>query len=136
MKEQLIKLRQHLLTGVSYAIPFIACGGILIATAIAFAPMTPAGPDFSHSPKLKLILDIGTASFSLMLSVLAGYISYSIAGRPGLVPGFIGGYLSGQINAGFLGAILAGLLAGYIVQLLKKIPVPKYLRPVMPILII
>lgn len=136
MLEFLKQLRQHLLTGVSFAIPFIACGGILIAAAIAFAPMTPAGPDFSQAPKLKLILDIGTTSFMLMLPVLAGYISYSIAGKPGLVPGFIGGYLSGQVNAGFLGAILAGLLAGYLVQLLKKIPVSKHIRPIMPILII
>jgi len=136
MLEFLKHLRQHLLTGVSFAIPFIACGGILIACAIAFAPMTATGPDFSHAPKLKLILDIGTTAFALMLPVLAGYISYSVAGKPGLVPGFVGGYLSGQINAGFLGAILAGLLAGYVVQLLKKIPVSKHLRPVMPILII
>lgn len=136
MLEQLKKLRQHLLTGVSYAIPFIACGGILIAISIAFAPMTPTGPDFSHTPKLKLIHDIGSASFSLMLSVLAGYISYAIADRPGLVPGFVGGYLSGDIKAGFLGAILAGLLAGYLVQLIKKIPVSTYLRPIMPILVI
>ena len=136
MIEQLRKLRQHWLTGVSYAIPFIACGGILIAVSIAFAPMTPTGPDFSHSPALKLINDIGSAAFSLMLSVLAGYIAYSISGRPGLVPGFIGGYLSGEIKAGYLGAILVGLLAGYIAELIKKIPVSKYLRPVMPILII
>jgi fructose PTS system EIIBC or EIIC component len=136
MVELLKQLRQHLLTGVSFAIPFIACGGILIALAVAFAPMTPSGPDYSHAPKLKLINDIGTTAFTLMLPVLAGYIAYSIAGKPGLVPGFIGGYLSGQVNAGFLGAILAGLLAGYVVQLLKKLPVPKYLRPIMPILII
>jgi fructose-specific phosphotransferase system IIC component len=136
MIEQLRKLRQHLLTGVSYVIPFIACGGILIAFSITFAPMSPNGPDFSHLPTLKLINDIGSASFFLMLSVLAGYIAYSIAGRPGLVPGFIGGYLSGQIKAGFLGAILIGLLAGYIVELIKKIPVSKYLRPIMPILVI
>jgi fructose PTS system EIIBC or EIIC component len=136
MVELLKQLRQHLLTGVSFAIPFIACGGILIASAIAFAPMTPSGPDFSHAPRLKLVLDIGTTAFALMLPVLAGYISYSIAGKPGLVPGFVGGYLAGQINAGFLGAILAGLMAGYVVHFLKKLPVPKYLRPVMPILII
>src|SRR5579884_2578559 len=136
MIEFLKQLRQHLLTGVSYAIPFIACGGILIAAAIAFAPMTPHGPDFSHAPRLKVMLDIGTTAFALMLPVLAGYIAYSISGKPGLVPGFVGGYLSGQINAGFLGAILAGLLAGYVVQLIKKMPVPKYIRPVMPILII
>ena len=125
-----------MLTGVSYAIPFIACGGVMIAFAIAFAPMTPTGPDFSHSPKLKLILDIGSASFSLMLSVLAGYIAYSIAGKPGLVPGFIGGYFSGEVKAGFLGALVAGLLAGYVVELIKKVPVSKYFRPVMPILVI
>ena len=136
MIEFLKQLRQHLLTGVSYAIPFIACGGILIAASIAFAPMTPHGPDFSHAPRLKVILDIGTTAFALMLPVLAGYIAYSISGKPGLVPGFVGGYLSGQVNAGFLGAILAGLLAGYAVQLIKKMPVPKYIRPVMPILII
>jgi fructose-specific phosphotransferase system IIC component len=130
------KLRQHLLTGVSYAIPFIACGGILIAAAIAFAPMTAKGPDFSHSPILQLISNIGGASFSLMLPVLAGYIAYSAAGKPALAPGFIGGYLSGQIKAGFLGAILAGLIAGHLVNLLKKLPVSKHLRPVMPILVI
>lgn len=129
------ELRRHLLTGVSFAIPFIACGGILIAAAIAFA-MTPTGPDFSHAPRLKLVLDIGTAAFNLMLPVLAGYISYSVAGKPGLVPGFLGGYLSGQIKAGFLGAMLIGLLSGYLVEALKRIPMSKYLRPVMPILII
>ena len=136
MYESAQKLRQHLLTGVSYAIPFIACGGILIAAAIAFAPMTAKGPDFSGSPILQLISNIGSASFTLMLPILAGYIAYSAAGKPALAPGFIGGYLSGQIKAGFLGAILAGLLAGYLVNLLKKLPVSKHLRPVMPILII
>ncbi|MEO5713728.1 MAG: PTS fructose transporter subunit IIC [Luteolibacter sp.] len=136
MKDAILKLRQYLLNGVSFAIPFIACGGILIATAIAFAPMTPAGPDFSSSPTLKLILDIGVASFTLMLPVLAGYIAYAMASKPGLVPGFIGGYLAGTTNAGFLGALVAGLLAGWLVNLIKKAPVPKAIRPIMPILII
>ena len=136
MFEAAQKLRQHLLTGVSYAIPFIACGGILIAAAIAFAPMTPKGPDFSHSPTLQLISNIGAAAFGLMLPVLAGYIAYSAAGKPALAPGFIGGFLSGQIKAGFLGAILAGLMAGYLVNLLKRLPVSRHLKPVMPILVI
>jgi fructose-specific phosphotransferase system IIC component len=146
MKESLIKVRQYLLTGVSFAIPFIACGGIMIAATIAFAPMTDQGPDFSHSPTLKLILDIGTASFTLMAAVLAGYISYAIAGKPGLVAGFVGGWLATHIpsandpnavvSAGFLGALVAGLLAGFLVNLLKKLPLPKYLKPIMPILII
>jgi fructose PTS system EIIBC or EIIC component len=135
MLKSLQQLRQHLLTGVSYAIPFIACGGILIAFATALA-MTPTGPDFTNRPNLKLILDIGSAAFDLMLPILAGYISYSIAGKPGLVPGFLGGYLSGKVRAGFLGAILIGLVAGYVVETLKKVPVSKYLRPIMPILVI
>jgi fructose PTS system EIIBC or EIIC component len=130
------QLRQHLLTGVSYAIPFIACGGILIAIAIAFAPMTPTGPNFSSTPLLKLIFDIGSTAFALMLPILAGYIAYSVTGKPGLVPGFIGGYLSGEVKAGFIGAILAGLLAGYLVDLLKRIPAHRFLRPIMPILIL
>lgn len=136
MIESLRKLRQYLLTGVSYAIPFIACGGIMIAFGIAFVPMTPTGPDFSGSPVLELILKIGSAAFALLLPVLAGYIAYAMAGKPGLVPGFIGGYLAGEIKAGFLGALLIGLIAGWIVNLLKQLTVPKAVRPIMPILII
>ena len=136
MIDALRKLRQHLLTGVSYAIPFIACGGIMIACGIAFVPMTSTGPDFSNSPIMKLILDVGSASFFLLLPVLAGYIAYAMAGRPGLVPGFVGGYLAGEVGAGFLGALLIGLIAGWIVSVIKKVPVSKYIRPIMPILII
>src|ERR1044071_7038458 len=102
--EQLRKLRQHLLTGVSYAIPFIACGGILIALSLAFAPMGPSGPDMDKIELvwlrdfLKLTLKIGETSFGLMLPILGGYIAYSIAGKPGLVAGMIGGYLSGHLR--------------------------------------
>ncbi len=79
-----------------------------------------------------------------MLPVLAGYISYAIAGRPGLVAGFVGGYLAAaypavdgkEVSAGFLGALIVGLIAGWVVELIKKIPVGKYLRPIMPILVI
>jgi fructose-specific phosphotransferase system IIC component len=136
MKESLLKTKSYLLNGVSFAIPFVACGGILIAAAIAFAPMSDSGPDFSASPTLKLMLDIGTASFQLMFPVLAGYIAHAMAGKPGLVPGFIGGFFASEISAGFLGAIVAGLLAGYTVNLIKKLPVTTFLRPVMPILVI
>ncbi|HEV2380129.1 MAG TPA: hypothetical protein VG206_10085 [Terriglobia bacterium] len=71
-----------------------------------------------------------------MLPVLAGYIFYSIAGKPGPLHGFLGGYLSGQVKAGFLEAILIGLVAGYVVEAPKKVRVSKYLRPIMPILLI
>ena len=136
MKETLRKHKQYLLTGVSYVVPFIACGGILIASAIAFAPMTPAGPDFSHAPKLKLVLDIGSGAFSMALPVLAGFIAYAMANKPGLVPGMVGGYLAGTINAGFLGALAAGLLAGHAVNLIKRVPAHRLVRPLMPIIII
>lgn len=143
MKQALTQHKQYLLTGVSYVIPMIACGGILIATAIALltflspGAMTPTGgPDFSGAPTLKLILDIGDAAFKLALPVLAGFIAYGMAGKPGLVPGLIGGHLAGTTNAGFLGALLAGLLAGHVVTLLKKVPVHKYVRPIMPIIVI
>lgn len=152
--EQLKQLRQHLLTGVSYSIPFIACGGILIALSLAFAPMGSTGPDMDAiQPEglqrlLKLTLTVGATSFGLMLPILAGYISYSIAGKPGLVAGMIGGFLSGhlrvpwagkdvpEVSAGFLGALVAGLVAGYLVQAIKKIPTHKLVKPIMPILII
>ena len=141
----LIKLRQYLLTGVSYAIPFVACGGILIAMALAFAPRgANNAPDPSGSPILSLMLTIGVAAFGLLLPVIAGYISYAIAGRPGLVAGFVGGYLCAHIpladgkeaSTGFLGALIIGLVAGWIVNLIKQIPAPKYIKPIMPILII
>ncbi|HDS84989.1 MAG TPA: PTS fructose-like transporter subunit EIIC [Phycisphaerales bacterium] len=144
MKQVIQELKQYLLSGVSFAIPFIASGGILIAVAIAFAPMGETGPDFSNSPVLAHILSIGEAAFTLLLPVLAGYISYAIAGKPGLVAGFVGGYFASlphevagrSANAGFLGALLAGLAAGYMVRWIKRLPVHKLLRPIMPILII
>lgn len=136
MSARLADVKRYLLSGVSYAIPFVACGGIMIAAAIAFVPMTAAGPDFSHAPFLKMILDIGTAAFSFLVPVLAGYIAFGISDRPGLVPGFVGGYIANQIGAGFLGGLVAGLLAGFVVYWLKKLKVPAALRPVMPILVI
>ncbi|MDD7805495.1 MAG: fructose-specific PTS transporter subunit EIIC [Endozoicomonas sp. (ex Botrylloides leachii)] len=131
-----VGIKQALLTGVSHTIPFIAAGGIMLAAAIAFAPISKSGPDFSQHAILKLIADIGGAAFAIMLPVLAGYISYGKAGKPGLVAGFVGGYLAGTTGAGFLGAILAGLMAGFIVNEVKKLPVPKAIQPIMPIMVI
>jgi PTS system fructose-specific IIC component len=143
MKEILQKHKQYLLTGVSYVIPFIACGGILLALSIAMVPMIPGkGADFSNAPKyVQEINLIGTTAFNLFPAVLAGFISYGMAGKPGLVSGFIGGAIAGiqQPNgakAGFLGAIIIGLVAGHITNLLKKLKVPAMFRPVMPIIVI
>ena len=129
MNQFVEKHKQYLLSGVSYAIPFIACGGILIALAIGFAPMGEGGPNFEIAENytqfqamkitfLKHILTIGEAAFSLMLPILAGYIAYAMAGKPALVAGFVGGYFASvkhsvgdqAANAGFLGALLAGNL--------------------------
>src|SRR5277367_404637 len=141
MKEMLQKHRQYLLTGVSHVIPFIACGGILIAFSIALAPMTPSGPDFKNSPTIvNDMLTIGVTAFKLFPAVLAGFISFGMAGKPGLVPGFIAGMPQTvgdkTASAGFLGALLIGLVAGHITNLLKKLKVPKFIRPVMPIIVI
>ncbi|MCI0676100.1 MAG: PTS fructose transporter subunit IIC [Phycisphaerales bacterium] len=154
MLEWLKNLRQHLLTGVSYAIPFVACGGILIAAALAFAPPGESNaPDPSKVPILQFILTVGVASFNLLLPILSMYIAYSVAGRPGLVAGAIGGVLCNDLNGlfagahlvdpdrgaiplGFLGALLSGLFAGYIVELIKRLPMHRLIKPIMPILII
>lgn len=149
MMDFLRSLRQHLLTGVSYTIPFVACGGILIAIALGFAPAgSKNAPDPSGSPVLMFMLTVGVAAFKLMLPILAAYISFSIAGKPGLVAGAVGGFLMGdlsarfldatkpEVSAGFLGALVIGLVAGYVVHWLKKVPAGKLLKPIMPILII
>lgn len=136
VKETLQKYKQYLLTGVSHVVPFIACGGILIAIAIAGATMSGHGTDTSRIPELQLIADIGVAAFKLSLPVLAGFVAYGMTGRPGLVPGMVGGFLADNIKAGFLGALIAGLLAGHVVELLKKIPVNRIFRPIMPIMVI
>ncbi len=150
MKEQLQKHKQYLLTGVSHVIPVIACGGILIALAVTYAfqfkLLNPhGGPDFTNAPWLiKNMALIGEKAFQLFPAVLAGFIAFAMAGKPGLVPGFVGGFIAaipqvvGEKNAsaGFLGAILIGFVAGHLVNGLKKLPVPKILRPVMPIIII
>lgn len=150
MKELLQKHKQYLLTGVSHVIPFIACGGILIAFSIAYCFQfhllnEHGGPDFSKAPHLIQDMGIiGGKAFDLFPAVLAGFISFAIAAKPGLVPGFIGGFIAGMpqtvdgktASAGFLGALFIGIVAGHVTNLLKKIKVPKVIRPVMPIIVI
>ncbi|MDK2878737.1 MAG: fructose-like system or or component [Thermoanaerobacteraceae bacterium] len=125
------KTRQHLMTGVSYMIPFVVAGGILIALSVAIS----GKPSVPESGFLKDTFNIGVGGFSLMVPILAGYIAFSMADRPGIAPGAIGGYLANQIGAGFLGGLIAGLVAGIVVFYLKKIQVPKNLKPVMPIFV-
>ncbi|MGG7222284.1 PTS mannose transporter subunit IIABC [Bacillus sp. ATD] len=135
---------RHLMNGVSFMVPFIVVGGLLIAVALTLGgEKTPEGLVIPDDSFWKTIEQIGSASFSFMIPILAGYIAYSIADKPGLVPGMIGGYIAATgsfydsaSGAGFLGGIIAGFLAGYAALWIKKVKVPKAIQPIMPIIII
>jgi fructose-specific phosphotransferase system IIC component len=150
MKAILEKHKQYLLTGVSHVIPLIACGGILIAVSLAYAFHfhlldAHGGPDPTQGPWfVQDMFTIGVTAFKLFPAVLGGFIAFGMAGKPGLVPGFVGGLIAGTnqtidgktVSAGFLGALIIGLIAGHIVNWLKKLPAPKMLKPIMPIIVI
>ncbi|MEU4213586.1 fructose-specific PTS transporter subunit EIIC [Streptomyces sp. NPDC026206] len=134
-----------LMNGVSYMIPFVVVGGLLIAVSLALGGQArPDGglviPDGSF---WKHVFDIGDIGFKLMIPVLSGYIAYAIADRPALVPGMIGGWIANtgalydsKSGAGFIGAIVTGFLAGYLVLWIKKVEVPRFVRPIMPVIVI
>jgi PTS system fructose-specific IIC component len=145
-------LRQWLMTGVSYMIPFVAAGGILIALSFLISG-DPAGFTSlnyqngldgvdANGVALAMNVRIGAILFSLamgpwnfLLPALAGYIAFGMADRPGLVPGFAAGYFAGSVGAGFLGALLGGLIAGAVAQAISNWNVPNAVRPLMPLVI-
>ncbi len=124
---------KHLLTGVSYMLPMVVAGGLLIALSFVFGIKA-----FEVEGSLAAaLMGTGKAAFGLMVPLLAGYIAYSIADRPGLAAGLVGGALAGTLGAGFLGGIAAGFLAGYVsLFLAKKLHLPVTLEALKPILII
>ncbi|MDN5332643.1 MAG: fructose system or component [Tepidanaerobacteraceae bacterium] len=136
MKDELKKIREYLMTGVSYMIPVVVIGGVLIAFSIALSGVQEGKGAVVTNPLLQSMMDIGTAAFSMMVPVLAGFIAYGIADRPGIAPGLVGGVLANQLKAGFLGGIIAGFIAGYVARWIKSWNVPKNLRPIMPIFVI
>ncbi|MFZ5626320.1 MAG: PTS fructose transporter subunit IIC [Bacillota bacterium] len=138
IKEERSKQRtgayKHLMNGVSYMIPLVVAGGLLIALSFVFGIKA-----FEQKGTLAAaLMDIGGGSaFALMVPVLAGFIAFSIAEKPGLAPGLVGGMLASKIGAGFLGGIAAGFLAGYVAKWLKDyIKLPKNLEGLKPVLII
>lgn len=143
-KEKENPIYRHLMSGVSYMIPFIVVGGLLIALALTLGgEQTPGGIVIPEDSFWKKVEEIGAASFSFMVPILAGFIAVSIADRPGLAPGIIGGFIAAngsfygsEAGAGFIGGIIAGFLAGYITLAIKKIKVPQAIQPVMPIIFI
>ncbi|KUO10783.1 PTS fructose transporter subunit IIABC [Streptomyces sp. DSM 15324] len=138
------KLRKWLMSGVSYMVPFVAAGGLLIALGFAIG-----GYKINKAPSVMdhfvwtqsdswaaLLFQIGVVSFGFLVPVLAGYIAYGMADRPGLVPGFVGGAISVTINAGFLGGLAAGLIAGGVVLSIQKVKIPPAVRGIMPVVVI
>jgi PTS system fructose-specific IIC component len=137
------KVRQWLMTGVSYLIPFVAAGGLLIALSFALG-----GYKIVDAPKVTeqfdpgsvagwaaLMFQIGSAAFDFLVPVLAGFIAFAMADRPAIAPGFVGGAIAVTVGAGFLGGLVAGLLAGGVVLGLKRIQVPKAMRGIMPVVV-
>ena len=125
------------MTGVSYMLPFVVAGGLLIAISFALGGIYVY--DDAHKGTLgqALFLIGAKSSFALMVPILAGFIAYSIADRPGIAPGAVGGMLANAIGAGFLGGIVAGFLAGYIVKFLNDhINLGKNLAGLKPVLIL
>ncbi|PVZ12381.1 MULTISPECIES: PTS fructose-like transporter subunit IIB [unclassified Pseudomonas] len=124
---------KHLLTGVSFMLPMVVAGGLLIALSFVFGIHAFEEPGTLAAALKK----VGDAAFTLMVPLLAGYIAYSIADRPGIAPGMIGGLLASTLGAGFIGGILAGFIAGYLAWGINRaLRLPASLEALKPILII
>ena len=152
------RIQRILLTGVSYMIPFVAGGGLLIALGFALGGYeitndastiitqnslwdlpteditSPFGPLGQYLGAVFFM--IGVTSMGFLVSALAGYIAYAIADRPGIAPGFVAGAVAVLMNAGFIGGIVGGLLAGVVAWWLGRLPAPRWLRGLMPVVII
>ncbi|MBN8882823.1 MAG: PTS fructose transporter subunit IIBC [Salana multivorans] len=151
----LSRVRKQLMTGVSYMIPFVAAGGILIAISFMLAQVAWGGAEgaievtaadqvavFSDFDLGSLqhwsivLLATGQLAFGFLVPVLSGYIAFAIADRPGLVPGFVGGAASVLVGAGFLGGLLTGFAAGFLALWISRWKVHKGVRGIMPVVVI
>ncbi|MBD3946930.1 PTS fructose transporter subunit IIABC [Nocardioides ganghwensis] len=155
--------RRVLMTGVSYMIPFVAAGGLLIALGFLFGgyeivndgQSIAVDNTFFNLPDVDelgldhalggsaffaylgaLLFTLGAAAFGFLVPALAGYIAYAIADRPGIAPGFVMGAIAGTLNSGFLGGIVGGVLAGIVALWITRWKVPTWMRGLMPVLVI
>ncbi|MCT2086132.1 fructose-specific PTS transporter subunit EIIC [Microbacterium enclense] len=145
------RIQRWLLTGVSYMIPFVAGGGLLIALGFLLGGYQvtddaanviiqnslwdlPAGGLGQYLGSVAFM--IGATSMGFIVAVLAGFIAYAIADRPGIAPGFVAGAVAVLMNAGFIGGIIGGLLAGFIAWWLGRFDAPRWLRGLMPVVIV
>ncbi|QWS32786.1 PTS fructose transporter subunit IIABC [Curtobacterium aetherium] len=152
-------LKRWLLTGVSYMIPFVAGGGLLIALGFLLsgygialthgdsgqnnAVWTLTNHTLLNLPPEGLAYYLGAAAFQIggvslgfLVAALAGYIAYAMADRPGIAPGFVAGSIAVFMNAGFLGGLVGGLIAGAAAYWIGRIPTWRWLRGLMPVVII
>ena len=146
-------LRRWLMTGVGHMVPFVSAGGILIALSFLVAQVAAGrhGPvvvarstlagvaaDFDATSGMAwaaLLFVIGAAAFVLLVPVLAGYIAFGIAGRPGLAPGFVGGAIAAALGTGFIGGIAAGLIGGLLAAWVGRWALPRGARAVLPVVV-
>lgn len=161
-----LKLRQWLLTGVSYMIPFVAAGGLLIALGFLLGGYDIALNNGDGVQRAQAVFDgntlfdlpsagqyalfdsglmtylgsiiflLGAWAFSFLVPALAGYIAYAMADRPGIAPGFVMGYVANQIGGGFIGGIVGGLLAGLFASWFTRRTYPRWLQGLMPVVVI
>lgn len=145
------KVKRVLLTGVSYMIPFVAGGGLLIALGFLFGgyDITETASEIVTTNSLfnlpeggllaylgAVFFVIGDISMKFLVPALAGYIAYAIADRPGIAPGFVAGSVAGLMGAGFIGGLVGGILAGWVALMFARLDVPRWLRGLMPVVII
>jgi fructose PTS system EIIBC or EIIC component len=133
-----------LMQGVSYAIPFVVTGGVLLALGyalggptIAAAPPVTAGFDWlAPTSWAALLHQLGTLTFGLLVPVVGGYVAHAIGDRPALVPGFVGGSVAVQTGAGFLGGLVAGVVAGVVVESMARWRPPRAVAGLRPVLVL
>ena len=159
------RIQQAIMTGVSYMVPFVAAGGLLLALGFLVGGYDVAGGwqviplEYSPTnlPSNEVLIDgatvvfdrsgwalylgavlfaIGQLAMQFVVAALSGYIGYGIAGRPGIAPGFVGGAISVMVGAGFIGGLVTGLLAGFIAYWIGSWKVPRWLGSLMPVVII
>ncbi|PPF19858.1 MULTISPECIES: PTS fructose-like transporter subunit IIB [unclassified Rathayibacter] len=141
------RIRQNLMTGVSYMIPFVAAGGLLIALSFLFGGYRIV--DFTAQQIIDdgfnvanitdwagVMFLIGSATFAFLVPVLSGFIAFGIADRPGIAPGFLGGAVAVTVGAGFLGGLASGFIAGYAALYISRIKLPAAFKSLMPVVII
>lgn len=145
------RIQQAVMTGVSYMIPFVAAGGLLIALGFALggynitdvADQLVAENSLWNLPEQGMagylgavMFKIGATGMGFLVAALSGYTAYSLAGRPGIAPGFIGGAISVAVGAGFIGGLVTGLIAGLVSLWLTTFNPPRWLAGLMPVVVI